>query len=468
MASVSLDQSEADVAAPTTEPTRAPRSNPDATSIPPPSLARDLISDNFAIVDGTLAIGGLSVRALADTYGTPFFAYDANVMRRTYGALSAAVADFATVYYSIKANPLVSVAQVFVKEGAGLELASQHEFEIARAAGCAPEDMLFAGPGKGAHELARVIEAGIGEIHLESFEEIAHAAALAERFDRTVDVAIRVNPIASAQGGAMRMGGKPTSFGFDEEMLADVVAAVGAHPRLAISGVHLFAGTQLLAADVLVAQWAHGLRLAAQLADLTGTPLRTIDLGGGLGVPYHQGDAPLDLAAVAAAVPHLRAMRDGDARLAGARVLLEPGRYLTASAGVYVMGVRAVKQSRGERFVVCDGGMHHHLAASGNLGQVIKRDYPLLAAEKLNDTAVHQANVVGPLCTPLDTLGRKTALPDLEQGDLVAVLQSGAYGVSASPVGFLSHPRPVEILIDGGAHRAVSPLTHTLGQVAEK
>ncbi|MEO0729059.1 MAG: type III PLP-dependent enzyme [Pseudomonadota bacterium] len=420
------------------------------------SLARQLLDTSFSVDDGTLVIGDVSVRELAKTYGTPFFAYDAALMRRAYRDLTTAVGGFADVYYSIKANPLIDVARLFVNDGAGLELASMAEFEVARRAGCDPANMLFAGPGKGAHELAHVIANGIGEIHLESFEEVAHTAAIAEQLDTHIKVAIRVNPIASAQGGAMRMGGKPTAFGFDEEIMADVVAAIRQHPRLSITGVHLFAGTQLLRADVLTAQWAHGIALASKLGELIDGPIHTIDLGGGLGVPYHDGDAPIDLTQVAAAVPNLKALIAKDPRLTGARVLLEPGRYLTAGAGVYVMGVRAVKQSRGERFIICDGGMHHHLAASGNLGQVIKRDYPLLAADALDDANLSQASIVGPLCTPLDTLGRKTPFPDLRQGDLVAVLQSGAYGVSASPTGFLSHPKPTEILIDGASHRAVA------------
>lgn len=255
----------------------------------------------------------------------------------------------------------------------------------------------------------------------------------------------------------MRMGGKPAAFGFDEEIMEDVVARIEASDHLDLQGLHMFAGTQILKASVLLTQWAYGLDLAARLVALINRPLKTIDLGGGLGAPYHQGDAALDLDAVAAGVGDLRRTKSENTLLNSATVILEPGRFLTANAGLYVMAVRAVKESRGERFIVTDGGMHHHLAASGNLGQVIKRDYPIVAATKMNDDKRFQAHVVGPLCTPLDTLGRQTALPVVAPGDLIAVMQSGAYGYSASPLNFLSHPAPPELVVDKGEHGRVCP-----------
>jgi diaminopimelate decarboxylase len=253
------------------------------------------------------------------------------------------------------------------------------------------------------------------------------------------------------------MGGKPAAFGFDEEIIPDVVADLARHPRLKLSGVHLFAGTQILSAGVLMDQWRYGLKLARSLAEVVGQPLRRIDLGGGLGVPYHEGDEPLDLGALRAGARELAAMVAADPLLAASDIIIEPGRFLAGPGGVYVMTVRTVKTSRGERFLVCDGGMHHHLAASGNLGQVIKRDYPIVAATRLHSGDVAPATVVGPLCTPLDTLGRQTRLAHLKPGDLIAVLQSGAYGLSSSPVGFLSQPTPAEVLVRDGSATLIRP-----------
>jgi diaminopimelate decarboxylase len=418
-------------------------------------IVPSLLTGSFAVDRGELRIGAHGAAALVARHGSPLYVYDAETLRRRYRALRHALAGFADVFYSIKANPNPAVAAVLVEEGAGLEIASGAEFLLARKAGCAPDRILFAGPGKSPAELELAVAGGIGEVHLEGFEDIALAGHAAERFGRRVAVSIRVNPSAAARGGAMRMGGKPAAFGFDEELMGEAVAAIREQPQLDLHGIHLFAGTQILDADVLLTQWRHGLGLAAALADLAGRPLASIDLGGGLGIPYHVGDATLDLAALGEGARQLAAEVAQDPRLRRARILVEPGRYLAGPAGVYLMTVRAVKESRGQRFVITDGGMHHHLAASGNLGQVIKRDYPLLAATCRDGPARGQTFVVGPLCTPLDTLGRQTPLASVEPGDVIAVLQSGAYGLTSSPVGFLSHPMPAEVLIDGPLDRPV-------------
>mgnify|MGYP001312336903 CR=1 FL=1 len=420
-----------------------------------PALAARLVAERFGRSGGDLLIGGIAARELAARFGTPLFAYDAAIIRDACRALAAALEGFAAIHYSIKANPNPAVARVLVGEGAGLEIASAGEFRAALAAGADPARILFAGPGKRRVELEQVIAGGIGEIHLESREEIAHVEAIGAAAGRRIAVAVRVNPVAEAQGGAMRMGGKAAPFGFDEEDIDAVVDRVAASPHLDLAGVHLFAGTQILDAAVLLGQWRHGLVLAGRLAARLGRPLRTVDLGGGLGIPYFAGDGELDLAAIRGGLPELAALRAADPLIRDARIVVEPGRYLVGPAGVYLASVLAAKVSRGQRFLVTDGGMHHHLAASGNLGQVIKRDYPVVAASRMDAAPVGPASVVGPLCTPLDTLARKVDLPDLQAGDLVAVLQSGAYGPTASPAGFLSHPAPAEVLVDDGEARLI-------------
>ena len=400
-----------------------------------------------------LAWGGISVAELARMHDTPLYVYDAAAIRRQLAALRDALCGRIDVCYSVKANPNPHVVRVFVGQGLGCEIASAAEYQRARAAGCPPERILFAGPGKGERELAYVVERGIGEIHVESGEEIAMLGAIGRRLGRDVDVAIRVNPRRAAAGGAMQMGGQPAAFGIDEELLEEAVALVAAQPRLALRGVHQFAGTQILDAELLVAQWRHAIGLGARLAALTGAPPRTIDLGGGLGIPYFAHERPLDLAALKAGVAALLADLPG--ALAGARLVVEPGRFLVGPSGVYVARVRAVKSSRGTTFVIVDGGMHHHLAASGNLGQVIKRDYPVVNASRADEEPTQPVAIVGCLCTPLDTLARGARLAPVRPGDLVAILQSGAYGLTASPAGFLSHPMPAEVLVDGGRAQVI-------------
>jgi diaminopimelate decarboxylase len=414
------------------------------------ALVWKLVAEHYAVHGNNLIAGGLPIETLADRFGTPLFVYDAAVMRRCFADLKNALSGFADIFFSIKANPNPSVARIFVEMGAGIEIASLGEYERARQSGAQPKGILFAGPGKRDHELERVVCEGIGEIHLESFEEIARLDAIAAQTGKRVAVSLRINPVASAQGGAMRMGGKPSPFGFDEEQIEAALDAITKASRLDLCGVHLYAGTQILDADVLLAQWRHGIDLAARMARAIGRPLSSIDLGGGLGIPYHGGDEPLDLARVQRGAAALAQTKRAEPLLKDARVVVEPGRYLAGPGGLYVARVIASKVSRGNRFLVTDGGMHHHLAASGNLGQVVKRDYPVLAPARMGQNGLQRGTVVGPLCTPLDTLARGADLPPLEAGDLVAVMQSGAYGLSASPTGFLSHPAPVEILVEDG------------------
>lgn len=407
------------------------------------ALAREL----FAVRGDDLIVGGLSVREIVARLGSPAYLYDGAAMRRAYRRLAGVLDGFASIYYSAKANPARRVIRLFVEEGAGVEIASLGEYHAAIAAGAAPERILFAGPGKRQAELAEVIEGGIGEIHIEGLDEIARLRAIG----RPVRASLRINPVPAVQAGAMRMGGKATAFGFDEEDLDAAIAAVAAVPNIELVGVHVYGGTQILDAAALIESWRHAITLAARVARTTGNPLATIDLGGGLGIPYYAGEKPLDLDAVAAAIPDLAGLMRSEPLLAGARAIVEPGRFLTAEAGLYVSEINAVKISRGVRFLVLEGGMNHHLAASGNLGQVIKRNYPLVAPARMAAAPDLPATVVGPLCTPLDTLARDTGLPPLAAGDLVAVLQSGAYGLTASPIHFLSHPPPAEALVENGS-----------------
>ncbi|MCZ7888030.1 MULTISPECIES: type III PLP-dependent enzyme [Agrobacterium] len=406
---------------------------------------------SFDISENDLMIGGLSVRDIVAGTGTPCFLYDAAAMRRAYRDLETALGGFADIYYSVKANPLPAIVSLLRQEGAGAEIASVGEYRAAIKAGVAAENIIFAGPGKGMAELREVIESGIGEIHIESAEEIARIEAIG----RPVKASIRINPVPDAQAGAMRMGGKATAFGFDEEELENVLPLFKDARYIDLVGVHIYGGTQILDADMLVSQWRHGISVAARMAEMLGKPLETIDLGGGLGIPYFAGETPLDLAKVAAAIPDLKALLNEHPLIAEAHIIIEPGRFLAGPGGIYVAEVNSVKTSRGTTFVVVDGGMHHHLAASGNLGQIVKRNYPIVAPAMMQAEHEETATIVGPLCTPLDTLARNAALPKLKAGDLIAILQSGAYGASASPVGFLSHPAAKEVLVEDGTFEVI-------------
>lgn len=251
------------------------------------------------------------------------------------------------------------------------------------------------------------------------------------------------------------MGGKPAPFGIDEELLDSALDFTLSHPSIEFRGIHLFAGTQILDSDVLLTQYRKGAQIAKRVAVRLRKALHSLDFGGGLGVPYFQHEHPLDLAGLKTGLTNFDREIATDPDFSGTRLVVEPGRFLIAEAGVYITRVLDVKISRGKKFVILNGGMNHHLAASGNLGQTIKRNFPFAVANKWGEAPQETVEIVGPLCTPLDTLGRTLAVPRVEVGDLVAIFQSGAYARTASPLGFLSHPTPPEVLVNQGKARLI-------------
>lgn len=430
--------------------------------------ARLLVDTYFSAQGGELSIGGVAATELAREYGTPLFVYDKGVLQRKWERLRSAMPPEISICYSVKANPAQAILRYFLSRGAGLEIASAGEFHQALAAGCAPGAILFAGPGKTNSELELVLRAGIGEIHVESPGEARRLAGIAAALGRTAPIALRINPGADAEGGAMRMGGRPAPFGVDEEDLDAVLDVIRSLPTLRFQGIHLFSGTQILDAEVLETQYCKAIALARRVARRCGSPLRTVDFGGGLGIPYFAHENELDMESVRERLGGLVNSFRGDSLLAGTRFVIEPGRYLVGEAGLYITRVLDVKTSRGKTFVIVDGGMNHHLAASGNLGQTIKRNYPVAVLNRLSEPNGGKADVVGPLCTPLDILGRDLALPRIEAGDLIGVFQSGAYARSASPLHFLSHPAPPEIWVEGGVSRLIRTRSQPETELADQ
>jgi diaminopimelate decarboxylase len=414
-----------------------------------------LLRRHFPDSGAELVAGGLPISTAVAGFETPLYVYAGEVLDRQYQALRGALPPRFTIAYSVKANPNRALLQRFVSLGCGLEVASAGEFLQALAAGCPAGRIMFAGPGKREDELELVLRRGIGELHAESRLEVERIAAISRRLRVTAPVALRVNPTEEAQGGAMVMGGKPSPFGVDEEQADAIIDQLARDPAIDFRGVHLFSGTQILDHTVLLRQYRKGLAIARRVATRLGRPLATVDFGGGLGIPYFPGERPLDVDKLGEELAALVAEVEGDPLFAGTRFVLEPGRYLIGEAGVYVTRVTDVKVSRGKKFLVVDGGMHHHLAASGNLGQVIRRSFPVAILTRLTTPACETVDVVGPLCTPLDVLARGVSLPGAEVGDLVGIFQSGAYARTASPLSFLSHPTPAEVLVEGGTVRLI-------------
>lgn len=398
--------------------------------------------------DGELLIGGLRVSELSSRHGTPLFVYDRNVLEKKYLALRQTLPDRFSICYSMKANPNPEVLRFFLERGCGLEIASLGEFYQAIQAGCPPEKVLFAGPGKTETELEQIISQGIGEIHVESQLEVDRIRSISQKLNVCTQIAVRVNPHEEEQSGAMRMGGKSAPFGIDEESLDPVLFRIKHDPHLQFCGIHLFVGTQIFNYKELLAQYRKAIAIAKHASFLLEMPIRTIDFGGGWGIPYFNDDAELDLVQLETGLKRLMLDIEREQCLAQARFVLEPGRFLVGEAGVYVARINDIKMSRGKKYLILDGGMNHHLAASGNLGQVIKRNFPIAILNRLDAAADETVEVVGPLCTPLDTVGRSVKLPSAQVGDLIGIFQSGAYARSASPLGFLSHPSPPEVWIE--------------------
>jgi diaminopimelate decarboxylase len=322
-------------------------------------------------------------------------------------------------------------------------VASVREMHVALDTGMPAELVSFAGPGKTAAELTSAVAAGI-VLHLESETEIESVAMAARDLGVRPRVAIRVNPDFELKSSGMKMGGGPKQFGIDAELVPEMMQRV-ANLGFEFLGFHIFSGSQNLRAEALEEAQTKAIDLAIRLSAAAPAPIRHLNIGGGYGIPYFPGDRPLDVNRVGRTLrDDMRRVRD---KLPGARVIVELGRYLVGEAGIYVCRVIDRKVSRGQVFLVTDGGLHHQLAASGNFGQVLRRNYPLAVGSRMAGGARETVTVVGCLCTPLDLLGDKVELPRAEIGDLIVVFQSGAYGLSASPAGFLSHPPASEVLV---------------------
>lgn len=391
-----------------------------------------------------MVVGGMPVTRLAERIGsTPFYAYDRGLLTARATKLKGLLAPNVDLHYAMKANPMPAVVQHMAGLVDGIDVASAQEMSVALDAGVSPHDVSFAGPGKAVGELRQAVAAGI-LVNVESFAEIERLETVSTELGLPARVAVRVNPDFELKGSGMKMGGGAQQFGIDAELVPEALQAIGDR-GLAFEGFHIFAGSQNLRQESIASVQEQSFELALRLAEGAPGPVRWLNLGGGLGVPYFPGDQPLDLGA---ATDSLNAVAEQcSLHLGDASIVLELGRYLVAEAGVYVCRVVDRKVSRGHTFLVTDGGLHHHLAASGNFGQVLRKNYPVAIATRMGDTELESSSVVGPLCTPLDLLADKMDLPAANVGDLVVVFQSGAYGASASPQGFLSHPRVREALV---------------------
>ncbi|MFT7535137.1 MAG: diaminopimelate decarboxylase [Hyphomicrobiaceae bacterium] len=403
-----------------------------------------------------LAVDGVSAMALAESFGTPLYVFSADTLRRRVERIRAALGPRFELLWSVKANPSIAVTECLRLAGTGAEIASAGELEVALAAGHPAEHLRFAGPGKSDAELMTALARGLGTFHVESLDELQQLAQLsrehqlAHQHQHPTGVAIRVNLPQELKGSRMRMGGRSSRFGIDSEHVPEAVRMIQAHDALTLRGLHVYGGTQCFDAAAFVAHATALTEQAARWEEELEVRFDELDLGGGFGVAVFQGDPTFDLELAAAGLHKLLAQHDRKGR----RWFIELGRYLAAPAGVFLSRVVRQKTSGELQHVVLDGGMHQAAAAAG-LGTIVKRPPLLVAAEQLQESTTRPVTIGGPLCTPADQFAEQIELPTLQTGDLVAILNTGAYGLTYSPTGFLSHATPAEVMVEDGKPRVV-------------
>ena len=398
----------------------------------------------FPVSNGELMVGGIPLKHLVARVGrTPFYVYDRALLTRRIEELRAAMPTRLKLHYALKANPMPALVAHMAARVDGCDVASSGELKVALDAGFAPHDISFAGPGKSETELRQAVATGV-LVMIESFREIPLLAAASKALGLPARVAVRVNPDFELKSAGMKMGGGPRPFGIDSARVPELLEVIG-EAKLAFEGFHLFVGSQNLRAGAIAEALRKSYTLITELAADAPSPVKLINLGGGFGIPYFPGEQSLDLTPIGSA---LTGIADEAAKtFPQAEIVIELGRYLVGEAGLYVSRIIDRKISNGELFLVVDGGMHHHLAASGNFGQVLRKNYPVAIGSRMHAIKAESVTIVGPLCTPLDILAERMVLPRGEPGDLIVIFQSGAYGASASPQSFLGHPPPLEVLV---------------------
>jgi len=418
--------------------------HPVTNVVPPPRVPAHAPITAFAAREGELLVGGIALTRLAARVGrTPFYAYDRAALSERVQSLRSALPEGIELHYAMKANPMPALVAHMAGLVGGIDVASAGELKVALDAGADPQHVSFAGPGKRDGELHQAVAAGV-LVNIESFREVDVLAHAAQSLGVPARAAVRVNPDFELKGSGMKMGGGPKPFGVDADQVPVLLERIG-QAGLTFEGFHLFAGSQNLHCEAICDAQQKSFDLALRLAAHAPGPVRFLNLGGGFGIPYFPGEQPLDVAPIAGNLAQLqqRAARE----LPQATLVIELGRYLVGEAGIYVARVVDRKVSRGQVFLVTDGGLHHHLSASGNFGQVLRKNYPLAIGNRMDAAEREVVTVVGPLCTPLDLLGDRVELPAAQVGDLVVVFQSGAYGATASPQAFLGHPGCLEVLV---------------------
>ncbi len=400
--------------------------------------------ENFLIKHNQLYINGISLENLSHRVGqTPFYAYDRSLLTQRMQHLRHYMPDALNIHYAIKANPMPALVQHMSTLVDGFDVASAKELKMTLDTGMSANNISLAGPGKQISEIKQAIAAGI-TLNIESKNELKVAAEQSNILGITANIAIRINPRFELKSAGMKMTGGSKPFGIDEEQLPDILKTLKAM-NLNFKGFHIFSGSQNLKAEAIIEAQQQSFILADRLSDYYPDDISHLNIGGGFGIPYFLKDKPLDIKIIADDLE--KNMTDFKKNHPTTKIIIELGRYLVGEAGIYVCKIIDKKISRGKIFLIVDGGLHHHLAASGNFGQIIRKNYPIIIGNNIQNERKEIVNITGPLCTPLDILADNIELPCSNIGDFIVVFQSGAYGYSASPHKFLSQPDCIEVMV---------------------
>jgi len=411
----------------------------------------------FEMLDSELVIGGVPVSSIGQHFETPLYAYDLDRLTHTYKNLRKTLHDDIHLFYSLKANPSLCICATYCEMGAGAEIASQGELDTALTAGFPTDRIIFAGPGKRAFELEAAVRSDILSINVESLDELSALTQIAARLKKRAGICLRVNPKENVSGSHLQMGGGASPFGLDEEIVCDAVNIIKTDRWLEFRGIHVYVGNQILDCGPAIRNIENTLDIARRAAGAAAprNGLRLVNLGGGLGIPYYPHQRPFEIGHFTQELNRRIESAKKERPFRETTFFLELGRYLVAGCGAFLTKIVCIKESRGRRFAVVDGGMNANSMATGNLGQKIRRKFPICPAARMNDPDTEVFDIVGPLCTPMDAYGRDYRGPSLRKGDILCVPLSGAYGLTASPTGFLSHPDCMEVAASGGDFQRV-------------
>lgn len=387
---------------------------------------------------------------LSREFGTPCFVYFSDEIAKQIHSLRQIFNNRFKISYAVKSNPNAMILRYLKNQVDMLDVSSAGELLRAVHQGWPANLLSFTGPGKRDSELETAVFQNIGEVIVESVNEAERLNAIAATADIKQGILVRIAPKKLPRGFGVNMAGKSTQFGIDEEESDAALAAIKQLPHLNLKGLHIYSGTQCLRPEAIAENYQLFVDIFRRLCETHDLKPSKLIFGSGLGIPYHEGDQSLDLTLIAIQTNPLLDDLKRDARFAETSFVLETGRYLIGEAGFYLTRVLNKKSSRGTEICICDGGMNHHLGACGHLGSIIHRNYQMfkVTAEKSAQQPLQSYNLVGPLCTSIDTLGHSVRLPPLEIGDVIAIRCSGAYGLTASPVYFISHEFPKEILVE--------------------